>query len=232
MIRKDQAQTSGFSPDHPFRMNDPSTRITILDGDWPGRELPVMPGDLTRLLPQGLGLGVPIMVTPFGIGPSPGYYGLDAPSRDPFHGAPTQEPCGGLLYFDDCVEVERLRAALDVIGVHTVRKDYVVFGARAEDPVADRYLNQVRILSKSALAHFFETGKDVSELSDQPITLGAYIETFIAEERSRWNRGSDLTGTLGGDGDWAKEQLAFGFLVENTPWAVYRLWSRPWLVTK
>ena len=41
-----------------------------------------------------------------------------------------------------------------------------------------------------------------------------------------------LRGTLGGDGDWAKESLAFGFFVENTYWSVYRLWSRPWLVTK
>ena len=26
--------------------------------------------------------------------------------------------------------------------------------------------------------------------------------------------------------------MAFGFLVENSNWGVYRVWSRPWLVTK
>jgi hypothetical protein len=122
-------------------------------------------------------------------------------------------------------------------GVHLPRKDYAVFAAGAEDPVAERYLDQVRIISKPALGHFFEAGKDAEALADQPITLGAYIENFIAEQRAKWNDprytySQQLAGTLGGDADWAKESLAFGFLVENTTWSVYRLWSRPWLVTK
>jgi hypothetical protein len=45
----------------------------------------------------------------------------------------------------------------------------------------------------------------------------------------RWARGGaftdKLSGTLEGDGDWAKESLALGC-------PVYRVWSRPWLVTK
>jgi hypothetical protein len=49
---------------------------------------------------------------------------------------------------------------------------------------------------------------------------------------ARWAFTDKLSGTLGGDGDWAKESLAFGFLVENSYWAVYRVWSRPRLVTK
>jgi len=211
--------------------------VTLLDPDWPGRPLPVLPGDLSRMVPQGLGLGVPLIVTPYGIGPSSGFYGLDQPSGDPFHGAPTQEPCGGLLYFDDNVALEQLRGALDMIGVHTIRSDYLVFARKAEDPVAERYLTQARIMSKSALGHFFEAGNEAKALPDQPITLGAYVESFIADERAYWNDpryafSRSLSGTLGGDGDWAKESLAFGFLVENTSWAVYRVWSRPWLVTK
>ncbi|MEI9999893.1 MAG: hypothetical protein WDO13_12425 [Verrucomicrobiota bacterium] len=43
---------------------------------------------------------------------------------------------------------------------------------------------------------------------------------------------SQLRGTFGGDGDWAKESLCFGLLVENNDLGVYRLWSRAWLVTK
>jgi hypothetical protein len=43
---------------------------------------------------------------------------------------------------------------------------------------------------------------------------------------------SELRGTLHGDGDWAKEKLAFGFMIENGSNGVYRVWSRPWLVTK
>ncbi|MBC8014017.1 MAG: hypothetical protein H7X74_08080 [Methyloceanibacter sp.] len=211
--------------------------VTLLDPYWPGRPLSMLPGDLSRMVPQGLGLGVPLIVTPYGIGPSPGFYGLDQPSGDPFHGAPTQEPCGGLLYFDDRVELEQLRGALAVIGVHTGRKDFAVFAGQSEDAVAERYLDQVRIISKSGLSHFFDVDQDAKALPDQPIGLGDYVETFIAAQNAKWNQpdrsyGRHLAGTLGGDGDWAKEQLAFGFFVENTSWGVYRLWSRPWLVTK
>jgi hypothetical protein len=35
---------------------------------------------------------------------------------------------------------------------------------------------------------------------------------------------------FGGDGERAKESLAFGFMVENAYYGVYRIWSRAWLV--
>ena len=68
----------------------------------------------------------------------------------------------------------------------------------------------------------------------EPVTIGALVHRFIELQRERWGTGfsSALRGTLGGDGDWAKESLAFGLMVENGYWGVYRLWSRPWLVTK
>lgn len=210
--------------------------VTILPSDWPGRELSARPGDLSNAVPQGLGLNVPIMITPYGVGPDLGYYGLDRPSSDAFKAAPTQEPCGGVLYFDDGVDVAMLRNALVVIGVHMPRKDYAVFAAEAKDPVAERYLDQVRIISKGALGQFFAVGEEARALPDQALTLGEYVERFVAEQKEKWGDGytfsAKLRGTLGGDGDWAKESLAFGFLVENTYWSVYRLWSRPWLVTK
>lgn len=212
--------------------------VAILASDWPSHlELRERPGDLSRMLPQGLGLGVPLIVTPYSVGPSAGLYGFDAPSQNPFHAAPTQEPYGGVLYFDESADLDQLRGALAVIGVQEARKDYAVFGAEAKDPVAERYLDQMRIISKPALAHFFGLDAEVKALPDQDVPLGAFIERFIAEQKAKWNYPGDafsrrLSGTLGGDGDWAKESLAFGFYVENTPWAVYRLWSRPWLVTK
>ena len=184
------------------------------------------------MLPQGLGLDVPLIVTPYGSGPNTGFYGLDAPSQDPFHAAPTQEPCGGLLYFDDSVDLRQLHGALAVIGVHGTRKDYAVFAGAAKDPVAERCLDQMRIISKAALAHCFGLAEEVTALPDQEIELGAFVESFVVEQKTKWNESQSLAGTLGGDGGWAKERLAFGFYVENTSWGVYRLWSRPWLVTK
>jgi hypothetical protein len=214
-------------------MTQQAKTVAVLDPDWPShRKLAERPGDLSRMLPQGLGLGVPLIVTPYGAGPTGGFYGLDAPSQDPFHAAPAQEPCGGLLYFDDGVDLQQLRGALDVIGVHGPRKDYAVFAGESKDPVAERYLDQVRIISKAALAHFFGLREEAKALPDQDVPLGDYIERFIADQKAKWNESASLAGTLGGDGDWAKESLAFGFYVENTSWGVYRLWSRPWLVTK
>ncbi len=209
--------------------------VTILPNDWPGGEPAERPGDLTRFLPQGLGLGVPMIITPYGAGPDQGFYGLDRPSGDPFHAAPTQEPGGGLLYFDDGVDLAKLRNALAVIGVRLSSQDYALFAAASKDSVAERYLDQVRIISKAALSHFFQA-KEAGALPDQPLTIGDYVERFVTEQKDKWNDGytfsGKLRGTLGGDGDWAKESLAFGFFIENSYWSVYRLWSRPWLATK
>jgi hypothetical protein len=209
--------------------------VAILRADWPGRSLPLMPGDLSQFLPQGLGLGGP------GNDPlkrlvAPDYYGLDAPDGHPFRAAPTQEPAGGVLYFDDGVSFDRLCVAMEVIGVGLRPTNYAVFAKRAQHPSKERYLDQIRIVSKSALNHFFGCA-EAAELPDQPVPVGDFIRAFIEAQRVRWNSpgrafSDRLRGTLGGDGDWAKEALSFGLLVENTYWGVYRLWSRAWLVTK
>jgi hypothetical protein len=34
------------------------------------------------------------------------------------------------------------------------------------------------------------------------------------------------------DGDWAKESLCFGFMMENEYHGICRIWTRAWLVTK
>jgi len=220
-------------------VTEDAAEVQTLGVDWPGRLLPVMPGDLTQFLPQGLGLMMPLVVRPWDdplkvIG-GPDYYGLDPPNAHPFHAAPTQEPSGGVIYFDDNETPDRILLALEVVGVATLRRDYAVFAAAAADPRRERFLDQVRIISKSALRHFFAAA-EAAALPDQPVQVGDFAASFIAAQRAKWSNthvfDAKLAGTLGGDGDWAKESLAFGFLVENTYWGVYRLWSRPWLVTK
>jgi hypothetical protein len=68
----------------------------------------------------------------------------------------------------------------------------------------------------------------------QPMPLKDALWRFIELEREIWGSGMSrqLRGLFGGDGDWAKESLCFGFLVENNDQGIYRLWSRAWLVTK
>ena len=214
--------------------------VAMLDAKWPGRALPAMPGDFSQFVPQGMGLGMVPIIRPWDDPlkalTRPNFYGFEARDSDPVRGAPTQDPSGGMLYFDDGVTWEELQVALSVIGVRFDERDYAVFAGRAEDTVSERYLDQVRIVSKSALAHMFGAGREASELPKQPIAVGAFIERFLSDQRTKWNDrytfSERLSGTFGGDGDLAKESLAFGFLVENTYWGVYRLWSRAWLVTK
>ncbi len=60
-------------------MTEPSASVTILDRrTGPAATLRLMPGDLSKWLPQGLGLGAPLVVTPYSDGPEPSYYGFDA----------------------------------------------------------------------------------------------------------------------------------------------------------
>jgi len=215
--------------------------IVPLPADWPGQPLPRMPGDLSHYVPQGLGMAPPLIVLPWDdplqVLSRPNYYGLDTPDSDPIRAAPSQEPGGGVIYFDDFQPAETIRAVLGVMGVQAARRDFAVFARDAKDTRRERFLTQVRIISKAALAHFFGAGSHAAALHEQPVTMADYVLQFLDRERARWNEprsafSERLAGTLGGDGDLAKESLGFGFLVENSYWAVYRLWSRPWLATK
>ena len=212
-----------------------AAKVVVLEADWPGEPLPVMPGDFSKYVPQGLGLGVPVVVRPWDDPlkalSGPGFYGMDAPETDPIRAAPSQEPGGGVIYFDEGLDDEVMGGVLGALGVQRWRKDFAVFARDAEDTQGERYLRQWRIISKSALGHFFGAGEHAAQLADQAVTIEEAVLGFLQDERARWTYW-ELSGTLGGDGDWAKESLAFGFLVENSYWGIYRVWSRPWLVTK
>jgi hypothetical protein len=216
-------------------------QVTTLDASWPGHALAVMPGDFSHYVPQGMGFDAPMIVRPWDdplkvMTAGPDFYGFQAPELDPIRGAPAQDPAGGVIYFDDSVEPDALQTALSVMGVHLLEKNFVVFAGEATDSVKQRYLDQVRIMSRSGLEHMFHPGPHAAALKPQTVTAGEYIAMFIAAQKAKWSDGyafsTRLSGSFGGDGDWAKESLCFGFLVENSYWGVYRLWSRAWLVTK
>jgi hypothetical protein len=202
--------------------------------DWPPDCREPRPGDLQLFLPQGFGLGGPAIILPYGGPPQPSYYGFHEAQAHPLLNAPPTEPAGGTLYFDDNVTTDELNAALGLIRVFQT-KDYVAFGRSSTDPVADRYLDQVRFVSKMALVSVFGTKREEA-MPAQTLDIKRAVVAFVEAQKAKWNDryafSSKLAGTAGGDGDWAKESLAFGFHVENTYWGVYRIWSRPWLVTK
>ena len=202
----------------------------VLDASWPAKG--VRPGDLTQFAPDGLGLAAPMIVRPYGRMADPDFYGWHERVFDPFRGAPRNDAGGGVLYFDAYGQADRFPAALQMMGasLDSPISDFVAFEAEAEEPPAQRFLRQVRFMSRDALAIF---GAEEPPAKSAPTaTLGEAIASFIAAEKTYWYETASLSGTLGGDGDWAKEYLGFGFMVENAWHRIYRLWSRPYLVTK
>jgi hypothetical protein len=202
----------------------------VLDASWPAKGL--APGDLAQFAPDGLGLAAPMIVRPYGRMADPDFYGWHERVFDPFRGAPRNDAQGGTLYFDAYADEVQLHATLAIMGVaqDALVAEFVAFEGEADDPPTQRFLRQVRFMPRAALAVF---GADEPPVKPAPeAKLKDAIAAFVAAERTHWYETSSLYGTLGGDGDWAKEHLGFGFMVENAWHRIYRLWSRPYLVTK
>jgi hypothetical protein len=209
--------------------------LVLSPPDWPDKCRSPRPSDLTEFIAQGFGLGAPAILRPYGRMPQNSFYDFEKASGHPMSNAPLTESAGGTLYFDDGVEIEALIAAIGVMGVYATER-FVAYADAAHNPVEERYLHQLRLISHSAIVSLWGVMTD-HPLEPQKITVMDAIKAFVAGQKQRWNSASytyspQIAGTAGGDGDWAKESLAFGFHVENTYWGVYRVWSRPWLVTK
>jgi hypothetical protein len=161
------------------------------------------------------------------------YYGLQPHGPDPVRDAPQTDAAGGTVYFDDNIAADDLSTLLRIMAVETELREFAAFRIDATRPQEQRFLTQIRVVVPGALGLLFEAAY-APELVRQDLTIGAAFATFVASERTRWGTGmsSELRGTFGGDGDWAKESLCFGFMIENSYHGVYRMWSRAWLVTK
>jgi hypothetical protein len=212
-------------------------RVIVSRATWPSRA-DVAPGDLTKYAPVGLGLATPIVVRPWDdLGDamkSGSFYAASERTGDPLRDAPVNDASGGVIYFDSGSDPQQLSAVLTLLDVRTALTGYAVFGVESADPPRDRYLAQIRIVDFGAMNLFGAIPDPNDQPWTQSLTVGELIVAFIGAQQTIWGSGmsSELRGTLGGDGDWAREKLAFGFMVENASNGVYRLWSRPWLVTK
>ena len=212
-------------------------RVIISSADWPSRA-DVAPGDLSKYAPVGLGLAAPAVVMPWdtlgGALDRRSVYASYARDGDPFRDAPVNDAAGGIVYFDGAPDPQLLTAAFALLDVRDAATEYAVFAAESANPVHDRYLAQIRIVEFGALALFGAVPNAGEGPWTQRLTIGELLLAFVEAQQTIWGGGmsSQLSGTLGGDGDWASEKLGFGFMVENASNGVYRLWSRPWLVTK
>jgi hypothetical protein len=212
--------------------------VTIAPPIWPGPALDVQPGDLSLFAPMGNGLGAPMVLMPWdgldSLAARQAYYGMQPHTGHPFTGAPLTEPSGGFVYFDRYVAPADLDALFRVLRVVVGRKDYAAFFAEPTGP-GDRHAGQLRIVSGGALEFLYRTGRDAESLRlrEQSLTIGELLLRFVEHFGAEADAGRlELAGILGGDGDWAKESLAFGFMVENEYHGIYRIWTRAWLVTK
>lgn len=215
-------------------------QLSTLPNDWqatPGR---VSPGDLTLFAPEGFG-GAPLILQPTDTLESAfdraRYYGFEERAGSPIQRAPSTLAEGGTVYFDRYDAESGFSGVLRILNVPDRWKRYVIFTRQSEDTVSERYLTQMRLVSVAALSQLYGIAQDIVEaLPEQPLTMADAVTAFLDEQTRYWSDdhfySRKLAGSLGGDGDWAKERLAFGIGVENGYWNVYRVWSRPWLVTK
>lgn len=208
---------------------DLGDKIRVSPPLWPEHKLEIQPGDLSKFVPYGNGV-----------------YGYqDRKGNNPFTSAPSQEACGGVIYFGNGVskaDFEALMRIMEVQPGYAVKpsKDFAVFTAESKQPGKDGYLAQVRVVSKFGLRFMFGalTDAEYEQFPEQEMTMVEALWSFIQQERKRWGTSfqqdgeKGLEGLFGGDGDFAREELSFGFMLENDYHHVYRIWSRAWLVTK
>jgi hypothetical protein len=208
-------------------MNGFPADIVISANDWPPECRAPHPGDLSHFMPQGIGMGAPLVVMPWAAARQ-SYYSFQEPNAHPFLDAPWTAAKGGTLYFDSHATPDALTAALALIGVCSGH-DYAAYAAASADPRSDGYLDQMRLVSFMALDFRFHADR-AGARPKQSLTIAEAAWAFIQAQKTKWDDAA-LAGIAGGDGD-NYEKLAFGFHVENSYNRVYRVWSRPWLVTK
>jgi len=207
---------------------DLGNRVRVSPPVWSDHRLKVQPGDLSMFVPTGNGV-----------------YGYQKHQDDPFASAPLQEACGGVACFDNHIAKADFEVLVRVMSDWPAKavepsKGFAVFTAESRQPGTEHYLAQMRIVSKFGLRFMFDaiTNAEYDNFPEQELTVAEVLWSFIEHERERWgtefcqDRERGLQGLFGGDGNFAREELAFGFMVENCYHGVYRLWSRAWLVTK
>ena len=196
-------------------------KVIISPQIWPGKKLKVQPGNLSIFAPYGNRI-----------------YGLQSKnSINPIKNGPVFEDNGGTVYFGNDIEREDFNSFLRMINININDKNYAAFIQESSHPLEDRYFKQMRIISNFALQFMFgiEDKAEYNSLSSQNLTTEEALWAFIDSEKERFGTmfgDPRIEGKMGGDGDYAREELSFGFMLENGYSNVYRIWSKAWLVTK
>jgi hypothetical protein len=200
--------------------------IDIYSPYWPGRALAVQPGDLGLFAPSGIvDFGPPAIHAPAHASQR------DHPA-DPLRAAPLTEPAGGAVYIQGDPTPTDLAALMRLLRVDSAAADYAAFLARAANPLEERYLTQLRLIRVPALVAIYRAlSPDETRLfPDQRLTIGELLPTFVAGEQQYWRTRPAQSLVVEPGGPQLQQALAFGFMVENAHYGVYRIWSRVWLL--
>jgi hypothetical protein len=172
--------------------------------------------DLSKWAPQGESL-----------------YGTKPQELNPFKFPIPTSDTAGLVCFGPKIKKPDFKALMRVLDVSDgVRTGYKFFELESQNPIQERYLRQLRLVSDFGLQFAFDEKENVP---------GPYESShermwqFMQEEISKYGTcfGNEaIAGKAGGDGDYEQEALGFGFMVENSYYGIYRIWSRAWLCTK
>lgn len=143
---------------------------------WSERALEIQPGDLSKFVPRGNSV-----------------YGYqDREGNSSFTSAPSQEACGGVIYFGNGVtkaDFEALMRIMEVQRGHAMRlsDDFAVFTAESTQPVKEGYLAQMRVVSKFGLRFMFgmPTNAEYEKFSEQEMTMVEALWLFIETERGK-----------------------------------------------
>jgi len=148
--------------------------------------------------------------------------------------APLEESGGGVIYFGKDIIKADLEALLRLMEVKSNDKNYAVFLAKSKRPFEDEYFIQMRIVTKFGLRGLFRVldGVRYDRFPEQELTISEVLWEFIKKEGERWKKCKDFREVFGGDSNSTQGELAFGLIVENTYYGVYRIWSRARLVIK
>ena len=209
-----------------FDLNGEINAISGSTMTEPNRES-ISPSDLSLFTPYGNGV----------------YGDQDQSIGHPFTGAPMTEPCGGVIYFSNEITITDFYALMRILEIQSRYEtnspnDFSVFTAESQQPGKDNYLTQMRIVSKFGLRFLFRTLDDTEydKFQNQELSISEALWLFIEHEKIRWGTSwtedHGLVGKFGGDGHFAREELAFGLMLESRYYQVVRIWSRAWLVTK
>lgn len=189
----------------------------------------------------------PIIVTPFSV--AGGYMGQFLSEQDALQQRQSDVQSGklggDLVYFSQRVDEQRFYAAIDALEIKGFEKKFAaLFTTFFEDidvgvinpiEMGVIYLEQLRIICPAAMDGF---GDELEEaLVEQELSISEALWNFYLSQINRYNPDNELypsalNGVMGGDGDYEREELAFGMLVEDREEGIYRLWSRVYLCTK